>query len=55
MTRMTPHMQIIASVGIGLSMNPPLVCMQAAMPLKEVATVTTAFVIGRPLGASIGA
>lgn len=47
-------LQVIPSIGIGLSILSPLIAMQAAMPLNEAATVTSAFLLGRPLGATIG-
>ena len=47
-------LQVVAAVGIGLSMQPPLIACQAAMPLREVASVTAVFSIARPIGASIG-
>ena len=47
-------LQIIAAVGIGLSMQPPLIACQAAMPLKEVASITAVFSLARPLGCAIG-
>lgn len=47
-------LQIVAAVGIGLSMQPPLIGCQAAMPLKEVASVTAVFSLARPLGCAIG-
>ena len=47
-------LQVVAAVGIGLSMQPPLIACQAAMPLREVASVTAVFSIARPIGASLG-
>ena len=47
-------LQIIAAIGIGLSMQPPLIACQAAMPLKEVASITAVFSLARPIGCAIG-
>ena len=47
-------LQILAGFGMGLATQPPLLGMQAAMPLKEVGSMTTAFIIVRPAGAAIG-
>lgn len=47
-------LQIVAALGIGLSLQPPLIACQAAMPLKEVASVTAVFSLVRPIGCSIG-
>ncbi|TXT13334.1 hypothetical protein VHUM_00701 [Vanrija humicola] len=45
---------ILPAVGIGLSLSSPLLIMQAAMPLKEMAAVTSAWTLTRSLGGSIG-
>lgn len=34
---------LIAGIGIGCLFQPPLICLQAAMPLKDVATVSAAY------------
>lgn len=47
-------LQVISAVGIGLSLQPPLIACQAAMPLKEVASVTAVFSLARPIGCAIG-
>lgn len=45
---------IIPAVGVGFSLQTPLVILQAAMPLKEMASVTSAWVLTRSLGGSVG-
>lgn len=45
---------IIPAVGVGLSLQTPLLIMQAAMPLKDMAAVTSAWVLTRSLGGSVG-
>lgn len=45
---------VIASTGIGLSLQSPLLILQAAMPLKEMAATTSAFSLTRSMGGSIG-
>lgn len=45
---------IIPAVGVGLSLQSPLLILQAAMPLKDMAAVTSAWVLTRSLGGSIG-
>lgn len=45
---------VLPAVGIGLSLSSPLLIMQAAMPLKEMAAVTSAWTLTRSLGGSIG-
>lgn len=34
---------LIAGIGIGCLFQPPMIALQAAMPLKDMATVTAAF------------
>ncbi|KAL1408240.1 hypothetical protein Q8F55_005046 [Vanrija albida] len=45
---------ILPAIGIGLSLSSPLLIMQAAMPLKDMAAVTSAWTLTRSLGGSIG-
>lgn len=45
---------VIAGIGIGLSLSVPLLCIQAAMPLKETGVATTAWSLTRSLGGSVG-
>ncbi|OWT39397.1 hypothetical protein C362_02992 [Cryptococcus neoformans Bt1] len=45
---------VIASTGIGLSLQSPMLILQAAMPLKEMAATTSAFSLTRSMGGSIG-
>lgn len=47
-------LQVITGFGLGLSIQPQLIAMQAAMPLKEVGAVTSAYMLARPMGATIG-
>jgi hypothetical protein len=47
-------LQIIPGFGMGLSMQPPMLILQAAMPLDEMASVTSAFFLSRSLGGCIG-
>jgi hypothetical protein len=47
-------LQIIPGFGMGLSMQPPMLVLQAAMPLDEMASVTSAFFLSRSLGGCIG-
>lgn len=45
---------VIASIGIGLSLQSPMLILQAAMPLKDMAATTGAFSLTRSMGGSIG-
>ncbi|BEJ12224.1 hypothetical protein CspHIS471_0206840 [Cutaneotrichosporon sp. HIS471] len=45
---------IIPALGIGLSLQSPMLILQAAMPLKDMAAVTSAYVLTRSIGGSIG-
>jgi hypothetical protein len=45
---------VVAAIGIGLSLSVPVICIQAAMPLKETGVATTAWSLTRSLGGSVG-
>ncbi|KAG1836612.1 MFS general substrate transporter [Suillus subluteus] len=45
---------LIASLGIGCVFQTPLIAIQAAMPLKDMATSTGAFMFLRTLGSTVG-
>ncbi|KAL5507072.1 hypothetical protein ACEPAH_6528 [Sanghuangporus vaninii] len=45
---------LVAGLGIGCLFQPPLIALQAAMPLKDMATSTAAFVLIRTLGGTVG-
>ncbi|KAI8998659.1 MFS amino acid permease [Trametes punicea] len=45
---------LVTAVGIGCLFQTPLIGLQAAMPLKDMATSTAAFVLIRSLGGTIG-
>lgn len=45
---------IIPAVGVGLSLQSPMLILQAAMPLKDMAAVTSAWVLTRSIGGSVG-
>lgn len=45
---------VVAGVGVGLSLSSPLLILQAAMPLKEMAAATSAWQLSRSMGGSIG-
>jgi len=45
---------VISGVGVGLSLSVPMLILQAAMPLKEMAATTSAWALTRNLGGSIG-
>ncbi|ORX37857.1 major facilitator superfamily domain-containing protein [Kockovaella imperatae] len=47
-------LEAIVGVGIGLSLAVPIIILQAAMPLKEMAAATSAWSLSRSLGGSIG-
>lgn len=47
-------LQIITAVGVGLSLATPILILQAAMPLKDMAAATSAWQLTRSLGGSIG-
>ncbi|KAH7099984.1 MFS amino acid permease [Auriculariales sp. MPI-PUGE-AT-0066] len=44
----------ILALGTGCLFHPPLIALQAAMPLKDMATVTTTFHLVRQIGGTIG-
>ncbi|WWD20193.1 hypothetical protein CI109_104669 [Kwoniella shandongensis] len=44
----------IAGLGVGLSLQSPLLILQAAMPLKDMAATTAAWSLTRAMGGSIG-
>ncbi|KAL5484993.1 hypothetical protein ACEPAI_7635 [Sanghuangporus weigelae] len=45
---------LVAGLGVGCLFQPPLIALQAAMPLKDMATSTAAFVLIRTLGGTVG-
>ncbi|KAH8119468.1 MFS general substrate transporter [Phellopilus nigrolimitatus] len=45
---------LVAGLGIGCLFNPPLIGLQAAMPMKDMATSTTTFELIRTLGGTVG-
>jgi hypothetical protein len=45
---------VIAGIGIGLSLQVPMLILQAAMPFKEMAAATASWTLTRSLGGSIG-
>ncbi|WVQ75072.1 hypothetical protein IAR50_004681 [Cryptococcus sp. DSM 104548] len=45
---------VLAAVGIGFSLQSPMLILQAAMPLKEMAAATSAWSLTRMMGGSIG-
>ncbi|TBU32477.1 MFS amino acid permease [Dichomitus squalens] len=45
---------LIAAIGIGCLFQTPLIALQAAMPLKDMATSTAAFVLIRTIGGTVG-
>ncbi|ORY34911.1 major facilitator superfamily domain-containing protein [Naematelia encephala] len=45
---------VIAGIGIGACLQVPMLVLQAAMPLKDMAAVTSAWTLTRSLGGSIG-
>ncbi|ODO00769.1 hypothetical protein L198_03096 [Cryptococcus wingfieldii CBS 7118] len=45
---------VLAAVGIGSSLQSPMLILQAAMPLKEMAAATSAWSLTRMMGGSIG-
>ena len=51
---MQEGLQILAAMGIGLSLQVTMLIIQAAMPLKEMAAATSAWLLTRSLGGSIG-
>ncbi|KAH8921227.1 MFS general substrate transporter [Atractiella rhizophila] len=44
----------VAGIGIGSYFVAPLICLQASMPIKDMATSTSAFALVRLLGATMG-
>jgi hypothetical protein len=44
----------MTAVGIGLSLAVTMLIMQAAMPLKEMASTTAAWLLTRAMGGSVG-
>jgi hypothetical protein len=47
--------QVILGCGMGLSLSTPMLVIQAAMPLKDMAAATSAWVLCRSLAATVGA
>ncbi|KAL1410581.1 hypothetical protein Q8F55_004594 [Vanrija albida] len=47
-------LQVITAAGIGLSLSPPILLIQAAMPFRDMAAATSTWVLARSLGATIG-
>lgn len=45
---------MIAAIGIGMSLQPPLILLQAAMPLGDMAASASSFMLVRSLGATTG-
>ncbi|KAI0637000.1 MFS amino acid permease [Trametes polyzona] len=45
---------LVAAIGIGCLFQTPLIGLQAAMPLKDMATSTSAFILIRTLGGTVG-
>ncbi|KAL5523988.1 hypothetical protein ACEPAG_8161 [Sanghuangporus baumii] len=45
---------LVTGLGVGCLFQPPLIALQAAMPLKDMATSTAAFVLLRTLGGTVG-
>lgn len=45
---------LVAGVGCGCLFQPPLIGLQAAMPLKDMATSTATFTLLRTLGGTVG-
>jgi len=45
---------LVAGVGAGCFFQPPLIALQAAMPLKDMAVSTAAYTLMRTLGATVG-
>ena len=45
---------VVAGFGVGLCLQVPILIVQAAMPLKEMAAATSAWTLTRSLGSSIG-
>ena len=44
----------VAAIGIGLSLQTPVIVIQAAMPLKDMAAATSAYLLARSLGGTLG-
>lgn len=51
---MQEGLQVLAGFGIGLSLQTPMLIVQAAMPLREMAAATSAWTLTRSIGGSIG-
>lgn len=45
---------LVAAIGTGCLFQIPLIALQAAMPLKDLATSTASFIFVRQLGGTIG-
>jgi len=45
---------LVAALGVGTVIQPPLIAIQAAMPIKQMAVSTSTFMLIRTLGATIG-
>ena len=46
--------QLVAGIGYGGLFQPPLIGVQAAMPLRDMATSTSALIMLRQLGSTVG-
>lgn len=53
-TALKEILPLIAAIGIGGLFQTPLICLQAAMPLRDMATSTGVMVLIRTLGGTIG-
>lgn len=45
---------LVAGLGVGCFFQPPLIALQAAMPLKDMAVSTAVFTLIRTLGGTVG-
>ncbi|CED83450.1 Predicted transporter (major facilitator superfamily) [Phaffia rhodozyma] len=45
---------LLVGVGIGMSLQPPLILLQAAMPVSDMAATSSSFLLTRTLGATTG-
>ena len=45
---------LVSGIGFGGLFHPPLIGMQAAMPIKDMATSTATFALIRQIGATLG-
>jgi len=53
-TVMKVFFPLVASIGIGTLFQTPLIALQAAMPMKDMATSTATFIFLRTLGGTVG-